>query len=77
MTASRAGFSTMIASMAMAGSTAPVNLAGVLVQTNAEILAGIVLTQLVRKGTPVIYGSYSTAMDLRLGTSPLGHPKPP
>jgi len=75
MTASRAGFSTMIASMAMAGSTAPVNLAGVLVQTNAEILAGIVLTQLVRKGTPVIYSSYSTAMDLRLGTPPLGSPE--
>ncbi len=75
MTASRAGFSTMIGSMAMAGGTAPVNLAGVLVQTNAEILAGIVLTQLVRKGTPVIYASFSTAMDLRLGTSPLGSPE--
>lgn len=46
-----------------------------LVQTNAEILAGIVLTQLVRKGTPVIYSSYSTAMDLRLGTSLLGSPE--
>jgi trimethylamine--corrinoid protein Co-methyltransferase len=77
MTASRAGISTLIASMAMAGSTGPVNLAGELVQTNAEILAGIVLTQLVRKGTPVIYSSYSTAMDLRLGTHPWVHPKPP
>jgi trimethylamine:corrinoid methyltransferase-like protein len=34
--------------MAMAGGTAPVNPAGVLVQTNAEILAGIVLTQRYR-----------------------------
>jgi trimethylamine--corrinoid protein Co-methyltransferase len=75
MTAVRAGFTTYIASMAMAGGTGPVNLAGVLVQTNAEILAGIVLTQLVRKGAPVIYSSYSTAMDLRLGTSPLGSPE--
>jgi trimethylamine--corrinoid protein Co-methyltransferase len=75
MTASRAGFTTYIASMAMAGGTGPVNLAGVLVQTNAEILAGIVLTQLVRKGSPVIYASYSTAMDLRLGASPLGSPE--
>jgi trimethylamine--corrinoid protein Co-methyltransferase len=65
----------MIGSMAMAGGTAPVNLAGVLVQTNAEILAGIVLAQLVHKGTPVIYASYSTAMDLRIGTSPLGSPE--
>ncbi len=75
MAASGAGFTTYIASMAMAGGTGAVNLAGVLVQTNAEILAGIVLTQLVRKGTPVIYSSYSTAMDLRLGTSPLGSPE--
>ena len=75
MTASRAGFTTYVASMAMAGGTGPVNLAGVLVQTNAEILAGIVLTQLVRKGSPVIYASYSTAMDLRLGTSTLGSPE--
>jgi trimethylamine--corrinoid protein Co-methyltransferase len=75
MTAAGAGFSCMIGSMAMAGGTAPVNLAGVLVQTNAEILSGIVLTQLVRKGTPVIYASYSTAMDMRFGTSPLGSPE--
>jgi trimethylamine--corrinoid protein Co-methyltransferase len=71
----RAGFVTYIASMAMAGGTAPVNLAGVVVQTNAEILAGIVLTQLTRKGTPVFYSSYGTALDLRLGTSPLGSPE--
>jgi trimethylamine--corrinoid protein Co-methyltransferase len=75
MTASSAGFCTYVASMAMAGGTGPVNLAGVLVQTNAEILAGLVLIQLVRKGTPFIYCSYSTAMDLRLGTSPLGSPE--
>ena len=54
ITAVHAGFTTYIASMAMAGGTGPVNIAGVLVQTNAEILAGIVLTQPVRKGTPVI-----------------------
>jgi trimethylamine--corrinoid protein Co-methyltransferase len=74
-TAANAGFVTYIASMAMAGGTAPVNLAGVLVQTNAEILAGIVLTQLVCRGAPVFYSSYGTAMDLRLGTSPLGSPE--
>jgi trimethylamine--corrinoid protein Co-methyltransferase len=50
-------------------------MAGLLVQTNAEILSGIVFTQLVRKSTPVIYSSYSTAMDLRLGTSLLGSPE--
>jgi trimethylamine--corrinoid protein Co-methyltransferase len=71
MTSSQAEFPIFIASMAMAGGIASVHLACVLVQTNAEILAGIVLTQLVRKGTPVVYNSHSTAMNLRLGTSPL------
>jgi trimethylamine--corrinoid protein Co-methyltransferase len=75
MAAAQAGFTTYIASMAMAGGTGPVNMAGLLVQTNAEILSGIVFTQLVRKSTPVIYSSYSTAMDLRLGTSLLGSPE--
>ncbi len=74
-TAARAGFVTYTPSMAMAGGTAPVNLAGVMVQTNAEILSGIVLTQLARKGAPLFYCSYSTALDLRLGTSPLGSPE--
>jgi trimethylamine--corrinoid protein Co-methyltransferase len=60
MAAAQAGFTTYIASMAMAGGTGPVNMAGLLVQTNAEILSGIVFTQLVRKSTPVIYSSYST-----------------
>ena len=49
MASARFGFSTGVASMAMAGGTGPVDLAGVLVQTNAEILAGIALTQLVQK----------------------------
>ena len=40
----------------MAGSTSPVTLAGTLVQLNAEQLAGIVYTQLVRPGTPVLAG---------------------
>ena len=51
------------------------NLAGTLVQTNAEVLSGIVLAQCIRKGVPVIYGSFSTGMDLRLGASPLGSPE--
>jgi len=70
-----AGFATQIASMVMAGATGPVALAGSIVQLNAEILAGIVLAQCVRKGAAVIYSSYSTGMDLKVGTSPLGSPE--
>ena len=75
MTSAEKGFSTGIASMVMAGGTGPIHLAGTLVQTNAEVLAGIVLAQLVNKGAPVIYANFSTGMDLRLGTSPLGSPE--
>jgi len=64
-----------ILSMAMAGATAPVTLAGALVVHNAEILGGLTLSQLTRKGAPVIYGSSTTAMDLRLGTASVGTPE--
>jgi len=64
-----------ILSMAMAGGTSPVTLAGTLVNHNAEILSGITLSQLTRKGTPVIYGSSTTAMDLKLASASVGTPE--
>ncbi len=73
--AARTGTVCNILSMAMAGATAPVTLAGALVTHNAEILGGITLSQLARKGAPVIYGSSTTAMDLRLGTASVGTPE--
>jgi trimethylamine--corrinoid protein Co-methyltransferase len=54
-----------IGPMAQAGATGPVTLAGTLVQENAEILAGLCVTQLVREGTPVCYGGIPHIMDLR------------
>jgi trimethylamine--corrinoid protein Co-methyltransferase len=54
-----------IGPMAQAGATGPVTLAGTLVQENAEILAGLCITQLVREGTPVCYGGIPHIMDLR------------
>ena len=64
-----------ILSMAMAGGTSPVTLAGTLVTHNAEVLGGITLNQLVRKGAPVIYGSSTTAMDLKIGAASVGTPE--
>ncbi len=57
---------------AMAGTTAPVTLAGLLVQHNAEILAHIVMGQVINPGTPVFYGSVSTVAEMRRGTAALG-----
>jgi trimethylamine--corrinoid protein Co-methyltransferase len=51
----------------MAGSTSPVSLAGSLVQLNAEQLSGIVLSQLVRSGTPVLAGYIPGVADMRTG----------
>ena len=56
----------------IAGTTAPVTLAGLLVQENANILAHIVLSQLFRPGTPVLYGTVSTIANMRTGTVALG-----
>jgi len=39
------------------------------------VLSGLVLNQLARKGSPVVYGSSTTAMDLRLGTASVGTPE--
>jgi trimethylamine--corrinoid protein Co-methyltransferase len=67
-----AGQPVAISPEAMAGTTAPVTLAGLLALQNAEILAHIVLTQLIRPGTPVLYGTVSTAADMATGNVALG-----
>ena len=59
----------------MAGGSTPVNLAGALVVHNCEALAGLVLSQVTRKGAKFIYGSSSTAMDLRYGAAVVGTPE--
>jgi trimethylamine--corrinoid protein Co-methyltransferase len=65
----------MISSLTMAGSTGPISLAGVLATQNAELLAGIVLTQLASPGTPVVFGSTSTNIDMRSGALSVGSPE--
>jgi trimethylamine--corrinoid protein Co-methyltransferase len=62
----------VIAPEALAGTSAPVTLAGLLTQTNAEILSGIILTQLCNSGAPVFYGSVSHVTDMRSGNSAIG-----
>ena len=63
---------TIIAPEALAGATAPVTLAGLLTQTNAEIIGGIILAQLYNSGAPVFFGTVSTVMDMRSGNAALG-----
>jgi trimethylamine--corrinoid protein Co-methyltransferase len=63
---------TIIAPEALAGATAPVTMAGLLTQINAEIIGGIVLTQLYKSGAPVFFGTVSTITDMKSGNAALG-----
>jgi trimethylamine--corrinoid protein Co-methyltransferase len=58
-----------------AGATGPVTLAGLLIQMNAEILAGITTAQLVNPGCRVGYGTTSGIMDMRQGLMPYATPE--
>ena len=57
------------------GAMTPVTLAAALVQQNAEALFGIALTQLVNPGTPVMYGAFTSNVDMRTGAPAFGTPE--
>jgi trimethylamine--corrinoid protein Co-methyltransferase len=59
----------------LAGAMAPVTLAGALAEQNAEALAGIVFTQVVRPGAPVIYGGFTSNVDMQSGAPAFGTPE--
>ena len=59
----------------LAGAMAPVTLAGALAQQNAEALAGVVLTQIVRPGAPVVYGGFTSNVDMQSGAPAFGTPE--
>lgn len=61
--------------LVMAGASGPISLAGLLAQQNAEILAGVALTQLVNPGAPVIVGGTSAILDMRTGCLAMGSPE--
>lgn len=73
--AAELGLGVMVIPMSLAGATAPVTLAGAVAQHDAEVLAALVLAQITRPGTPVIYGCVSTIMDLRWAASAVGAPE--
>ena len=66
------GIPSEFVSMPMTGANAPVTLLGSIVQHAAETLAGLVITQLVSPGAPVIWGGSPAAFDMRKGTTPMG-----
>ena len=65
----------VITPFTLAGAMAPVTVAGALVLQNAEALAGIAYTQVVQAGAPVIYGGFTSNVDMRSGAPAFGTPE--
>ena len=59
----------------LAGAMAPVTIAGALAQQTAEALAGIAFTQVVKPGSPVVYGGFTSNVDMKSGAPAFGTPE--
>ncbi len=72
---SRAGQLSVITPFTLAGAMAPISMTGALVLQHAEALAGITLSQIVRPGSPVMYGSFTSNVDMKSGSPAFGTPE--
>ena len=70
-----AGQVLIITPFTLAGAMAPVTIAGALTLAHAEALAGVVLAQIVRPGSPVVYGSFTSNVDMKSGSPAFGTPE--
>ncbi|PSC06925.1 methyltransferase [Alsobacter soli] len=59
----------------LAGAMAPVTIAGAVAQQNAEALAGLVVAQLTRPGSPFVYGGFTSNVDMKSGAPAFGTPE--
>lgn len=72
---SRAGQAVVVTPFTLAGAMAPVTIAGAVVEQNAEALAGIAFSQMVRKGAPAGYGGFTSNVDMKSGAPAFGTPE--
>ena len=70
-----AGQIVVLTPFTLAGAMAPVTVAGAVAQQNAEALLGLALAQLVRPGAPVIYGGFTSNVDMKSGAPAFGTPE--
>jgi trimethylamine--corrinoid protein Co-methyltransferase len=75
MAMARHGQPVVITPFTLMGAMAPVTLAAALAQQNAEALFGVVLAQAIRPGAPVMYGAFTSNVDLRSGAPAFGTPE--
>lgn len=71
----RAGQISIITPFCLAGAMAPITVAGALTLQHAEALAGLTLAQIARPGAPVVYGSFSSNVDMKSGAPAFGTPE--
>jgi trimethylamine--corrinoid protein Co-methyltransferase len=70
-----AGQVLIITPFTLAGAMAPVTVAGALTLAHAEALAGLTLAQIVRPGAPIVYGSFTSNVDMKSGSPAFGTPE--
>jgi trimethylamine--corrinoid protein Co-methyltransferase len=70
-----AGQISVITPFCLAGAMAPITVAGAITLQHAEALAGIALAQITSKGAPVVYGSFSSNVDMKSGAPAFGTPE--
>jgi len=75
MAMSENGQAVVVTPFTLMGAMTPVTLAAALTQQNAEALSGITLTQLTRPGAPVVYGAFTSNVDMRSGAPAFGTPE--
>src|SRR5882672_11080569 len=75
MTMASAGQAVIVTPYTLAGAMAPTTLAGALSLQNAEALGVIAFTQMVRPGSPVLYGAYTSNVDMKSGAPAFGTPE--
>ena len=71
----RHGQLVIITPFTLAGAMAPITIAGALTLAHAEALFGITLAQLIRPGAPVMYGSFTSNVDMKSGSPAFGTPE--
>jgi trimethylamine--corrinoid protein Co-methyltransferase len=72
---SRRNQPVVVTPFTLAGAMAPVTLAGALAQQNAEALAGMAFCQIVNPGAPVMYGGFTSNVDMKTGAPAFGTPE--
>jgi trimethylamine--corrinoid protein Co-methyltransferase len=75
ITYGRAGQVLIITPFVLAGAMSPITIASAVAQQNAEALAGIAFVQAVRPGSPVIYGGFTSNIDMKSGAPAFGTPE--